>query len=138
MTRIPRNQPGDVKINYKHTHLGTWVHGQRQKYKLKTLPKRQYKKLAKLDFMFEPVHEHRWKLAFDELVEYKSKHGDCNVPFQCKQNTSLSYWVHTQRAKYSNGRLRSDRVKRLEKIGFIFGFGDSFSEPSSPKTRTRK
>ena len=57
----------------------------------------------------------RWKAQFDELKEYKNKHGDCNW---IENNIRVRQWANTQRTKYKDGKLSEDRIKRLEDIGF--------------------
>ena len=40
-----------------------------------------------------------WEVRFQQLVEYKRVHGDCNVPQRYKANPQLGTWVITQRTK---------------------------------------
>ena len=56
-----------------------------------------------------------WETRFDELVQYKAKHGDCNVHW--KQG-KLATWVATQRTAYRVGSLAQGRIDRLNSIGF--------------------
>ena len=56
-----------------------------------------------------------WETRFDELVQYKAKHGDCDVP--TKQG-KLGTWVGTQRGAYRDDTLAQDRIDRLNSIGF--------------------
>ena len=60
-----------------------------------------------------------WDDLFDELVEYKNKHGDCSVPKRLKGRN----WVDYQRKARKLGRLSSERVGKLEALGFNFGRG---------------
>ena len=62
-----------------------------------------------------------------QLEEYKTEHGDCNVPTKYKHNTALGRWVSTQRSefkKFQRGNKKaaidSERICRLESIGFIW------------------
>lgn len=34
-----------------------------------------------------------WKTHFEELVEYKNTHGDCNVPCDSTDYAELGMWV---------------------------------------------
>mmetsp|Transcript_25554 Transcript_25554/g.55861 ORF Transcript_25554/g.55861 Transcript_25554/m.55861 type:complete len:545 (+) Transcript_25554:278-1912(+) len=56
-----------------------------------------------------------WEEMYDELVDYHSEHGDCRVN---THDTKLGRWVSTQRARYNQGELASDRVELLEALGF--------------------
>ena len=38
---------------------------------------------------------------FQQLVEYKEKHGDCLVPSRYEENNKLGKWVETQRYEYT-------------------------------------
>jgi predicted helicase len=57
-----------------------------------------------------------WDERFGELQTYNSAHGDCNVPRGWSENPQLASWISTQRT--SKCKLRSDRIARLEEIGF--------------------
>ncbi len=56
----------------------------------------------------------------EELKEFKNRHGNCNVSGRWSENIPLGTWVTAQRAKYRNGKLSDDRIKRLEDIGFVW------------------
>ena len=75
--------------------------------------------------------------VFNQLKEYKIKHGDCLVPSRYEENFKLGKWVETQRYEYTklqrastpagegdeskpgaNPRLTTERRLRLEAIGF--------------------
>ncbi|KAL9179933.1 hypothetical protein ACHAXT_007903 [Thalassiosira profunda] len=76
-----------------------------------------------------PIWKSNWDTKFDELVEYKKKHGHCNVPIAHPQ---LGGWVQTQRQHYrllqqgkgsmkeANVEMLGDRVGRLNGIGFVW------------------
>ena len=69
-------------------------------------------------------------VSFDErckeLIEYKKRFGDCNVPLKYADNPSLGGWCGTMRkgcirlnqGKKPKVNLTHDRVKRLKEIGF--------------------
>ena len=68
-------------------------------------------------------NERSWDEKYNQLVEYRKKHGDCNVP---RKDGSLGIWVSNQRARcrsYPQGnkfnkKMTTDRIARLEKIDF--------------------
>jgi hypothetical protein len=55
---------------------------------------------------------------FGKLKEHCRKHGDCLVPQDYKEDPLLGRWVMSQRSRHDE--LDSDRISRLESIGFIW------------------
>ena len=56
-----------------------------------------------------------WETRFNELVQYKAKHGDCKVP---SKRGKLGMWANSQRQQCKNKKLSQDRIDRLNSIGF--------------------
>ena len=75
-----------------------------------------------------------WETQFNELVQYKAKHGDCNVP---RKQGQFGRWVDKQRFNYKKGKLSQDRINRLNGIGFDWtpGRGGSRKGKAPPSTR---
>eukprot|EP00980_Cylindrotheca_fusiformis_P000140 scaffold24_cov128-Cylindrotheca_fusiformis.AAC.13 len=75
---------------------------------------------------FRPYQADQWDTKFDELLEFKKKNGDCNVPNAFQDNPALSRWVKRQRYQYKamkQGKastMTDRRIKILEKAGFIW------------------
>ena len=68
---------------------------------------------------YDPIQQ--WETRFNELVQYKARHGDCNAPRGRKVPQSqgpLGRWVHKQRDGYKKSKLSQDRIDRLNGIGF--------------------
>jgi len=118
---------------------------------LKRLTQERKDKLEALGFVWslrnKRVDDH-WDEMFNQLVDYKEKHGDCLVPSRFEDNFKLGKWVETQRYEYTklqravgqaevksddaengtaaptqkarptNPRLTEERLRRLEAIGF--------------------
>jgi hypothetical protein len=65
-----------------------------------------------------------WEKRFSELLEFRAKHGHCEVPQNYKENTSLGIWVNKQRMEQKlriegkNSSLNDARLQRLESVGF--------------------
>jgi hypothetical protein len=57
---------------------------------------------------------------FEALIKFKKAHGHCNVPIAYPDNPKLANWVKTQRTYWKKGILKTERLRRLEKIGFIW------------------
>eukprot|EP00804_Cyclotella_cryptica_P020157 CCRYP_014932-RB/>CCRYP_014932-RB protein AED:0.07 eAED:0.07 QI:215/0.81/0.75/1/0.63/0.58/12/3112/737 len=61
-----------------------------------------------------------WEAQYEALLEYKSEHGDINVPSVYPPNQSLYYWICTQRAYFRKSKLSAERLQLLHAIGFDF------------------
>ena len=65
-----------------------------------------------------------WQIRFNDLVEYKTKHGHCNVPPIYEPNQPLATWVAQHRHRYHLKRegketsLSESCFRSLEAIGF--------------------
>jgi hypothetical protein len=67
-----------------------------------------------------------WDLHYGELINFKKQYGHCRVPFPKHGNfTSLSQWVSNQRIDAKAGRLREERRKKLDSIGFEYAIRKS-------------
>jgi hypothetical protein len=63
-----------------------------------------------------------WDIRFQQLVEYKWNHnGNCDVPLQYESNQELGRWVSRQHSLLKGKKMRSDRVAKLESIGYRIG-----------------
>ena len=68
-----------------------------------------------------------WQERFEELCQYKEKHGHCVVP---QQYPFLGQWVKRQRRAYTfiqdgkpptvGNSLTEERIAKLKDIGFVF------------------
>jgi hypothetical protein len=63
-------------------------------------------------------YDKKWNMNYDKLVKFKRKKGHCLVPQKYEQDTSLGIWVHTQRTWHKDNKLRPDRKRILDEIGF--------------------
>jgi len=72
-----------------------------------------------------PGFDTTWEKRFNELKEYKHKHGNTLVPVSYEQNQQLASWINHQRTytrSYLNGvksHITAEKFARLESIGFI-------------------
>lgn len=65
-----------------------------------------------------------WDIMFSELKAYKDTFGHCRVPTIYGPSPKLGRWVATQRYKGRIGDLSPDRIKKLDKLGFVWSPGD--------------
>jgi hypothetical protein len=112
--------------------LAKWVKRQRYQFKLKTegkhstLTEERQSALDNLGFIWDS-HNAVWEERLSELMEFKRRHGHCNVPSTYSDNHSLSVWVQCQRRQYKLFRekdnwsgMSEERISRLESIGFVW------------------
>jgi len=101
--------------------LGNWVNHQRSgKEKLSS---DRIQRLDEIGFVWDPLQE-QWEKGFGYLLRFKEREGHCRVPATASEGIyPLGEWVSKQRR--GKEKLSSDRIKRLDEIGFIW---DAFHE----------
>lgn len=102
--------------------LATWVRTQRiaMREKRPSLLGNRKERLEELGFTWAVYEKEPWDEMLEKLKAYKSKYGDCNVPQKWKENRKLGRWVNTQRLRRLQGRIKHERLKRLNSIGFVW------------------
>ena len=100
-------------------NLGTWQHTQKQSYKKSKLAPDRIKRLEKIGFRWSP-HDEKFEQGFQETLRYKEQSGDSNAlsSYKTPDGYNLGMWQSTQRNSCNKGKLSTDRIKRLEEIGF--------------------
>jgi Helicase associated domain len=71
-----------------------------------------------------------WERMFKVLRFFKKAHGHCEVRAKADPG-SLGHWLAEQRKEYRAGRIRPERLRRLERLGIDFGEpggGDSLTK----------
>lgn len=122
----------NVPYSYKPNEaLGLWVVYQRHQYRRKHEGKSSYineeriEALDKLGFEWnlDNKFNKQWQERFDELVEFKKRHGHCNVS-RDRHNGILGRWVSYQRSQYNKrfegkvSYISKGRIEALEQLGF--------------------
>jgi len=120
------NAPSDFPV------LGRWVNKQRQAVKLGTLTQDRIERLNAIGFVWN-ILESSWNEMIDALADFKHFHGHCNVPQGWRDNPKLARWVNTQRMENKREVLSSDRVSRLDALGFVWNLRDQRSERPEAK-----
>lgn len=122
-----------IPLNYKGNNinkaLGRWVKRQRYNYKLFKQGRRSnisddhIELMEKIGFIWD-AHGGQWQKMYDELVDYKNKHGNCDVPTKYHLNKGLATWVNRQRVQYrllheqKTSSMSEERLRALTDIGF--------------------
>lgn len=119
-----------------------WIHRQRTTYaamikspdQTSELIKIRMTQLEGLGFNFT-VHDDKWMEHYEQLKEYKVKHGDCLVPTHYADNPRLGRWTHTQRhqrrqqVKGKRSCITEERIALLDEIGFQWEVRPAFQNP---------
>ena len=107
---------GDTNVPVKwKTGLGQWVSGQRKNRRKGELTIEKVNRLTGTGFIWDAL-EWTWNESFTELLAYKEKYGDTNVPQSW--STGLGSWVSDTRKDWKNGSLSEERINRLTEIEF--------------------
>jgi hypothetical protein len=95
--------------------LKTWI---KQSSRLQLMADQQSERIKVLNHINFPcttgTHQERWSMHYEELVEFHSTNGHCNIYWAC----SLGQWVNNQRQSKKKGKLSAKRVKLLDILGF--------------------
>ncbi len=83
-----------------------------------------------LGFAWKHRDRGRWEDRYQELVEFRDKHGHCNVPFEYEEVPKLGAFVNNSRTQKSSGKLSQERIQLLELIGFQWTLREDALEKS--------
>ena len=114
----------------KDPSLGIWVKTQRMRREVLDPARRE--RLDSIEFVWDPLDK-KWEDMFAKLKEYRQLHGDCLVPREYKEDPSLGNWVYNMRRGRDN--LDSERILRLESIGFVWDTVTINGSPCLPNLR---
>lgn len=116
-TDVPHQWSDDPK-------LAAWVSYQRQKRKKDELFIEQIQLLDTLGFSWSLRERGTWDDRLQELVEFKNLFGHFDVPTSYPTAPKLRQFVSSTHFQFRTGSLDTDRITRLEDIGFSFGIGE--------------
>lgn len=95
--------------NSDNPKLLQWVKHQRNMYFNNQLSQYKIEKLKRINFIWN-IHDILWNEQFMKLVNSSNNVYD----------KDLKNWVHTQRRLFKQGILEDYKIKKLQKIDFIF------------------
>jgi superfamily II DNA or RNA helicase len=102
--------------------LGHWVSQQRQAKKSGALHPERERMLNEIGFDWGAGRSKASPgTRYQQLIDFKNKHGHCNVPTNWPDNPQLGLWVANQRSRKRVGSLDPERIKLLDDIGFSWG-----------------
>ena len=114
------NVPKSKKACSPSFRLGGWVTTQRTRKNKNKLEPDKIRLLDEIGFNWKPSESRDkiWMGYFHQIKEYRLKHGHCNVPRT--PYTKLGGWVCKQRSLHTQNKIRSDRKRMLDEVGFTW------------------
>ncbi len=109
---------------HKNPALANWVSNQRQMKRNNRLSSYYLRRLNEIGFIWH-TREDLWEKRFSELLEFKKVCDHCMVPKDWSENPKIGTWVNNQRRNKKRGLLSTDRIGRLDEIGFLWDIIDS-------------
>ena len=101
--------------------LGAWIAAQRKKYSAGKLTEKQIGQLEALKICWNP-NDSAWEIGFDHALSYFNANGSLNISgaYACEDGYKLSTWINNQRYKYRNGKLKKERIDRLNELDIVW------------------
>jgi hypothetical protein len=93
------------------------VNLQRNIYNKRKLTTERITRLEAVGFEWNPFASD-WEKHFAMLESFKAEHGHCRVTPSFMSYPKLARWVQKQRTNYSTVKLSSERISKLEAVGF--------------------
>ena len=115
------------QIYSSNPKLAAWVCVNRREYKRGKLDPGKIEKLNVLGFSWNSK-EDSWNEMFQHLVEYHKLYGHSKVPLHYSNNLQLGRWVAGNRQRYKKGTLNTDKIEKLDVLGFSWNPHDDYWE----------
>jgi len=104
-------------IDVDGLQLGSWVSHQRMRYNAGKLSDHEVRKFESLTDWSWDVLEDSWEGFYQLLQAFAERNGEANPPKAFEDNDlPLGAWVSRQRVLNKKGKLRADRIARLEEL----------------------
>jgi hypothetical protein len=118
-----QKQHGDTQVppSYRPHGLGSWVANHRVAERKGELRPDRREQLDAMGFEWRGMRkagQQRWERRFEQLLSFQQRFGHCQVPMHWREDPAFGHWVDNQRAFRKAGKLSSERVRRLDEIGF--------------------
>jgi superfamily II DNA or RNA helicase len=110
---VPNRWKEDIK-------LASWVSQQRQRRKKNLLSEEEIAMLDKIAFTWQHRERGSWEDRLAEVIAFKKHNGHCDIPCNLSENPKLGRFVNSMRVKRNKGTLTSDRIAKLDALGFAW------------------
>jgi len=114
--------------------LASWVGEQRNQDRRGVIPAHRRQRLDDIGFVWRPSTGHwdaregpsprfaaLWDQRYAELIAFKNEHGHTSVTGLRPEHRKLATWRREQQVSRRKGRLHTERIARLDAIGFNWG-----------------
>lgn len=104
-----------------NTGLGKWVSRQRQYYNSGMLEKEKIDKLELLGFAWD-LSDHIWNQMYSLVCKYKEVEGhiETTISEELFEGENIHRWMNRQRVFYNSNTISSDKIDKLNEIGFVW------------------
>lgn len=119
--RAWKEEHGHCTVPKAEGKLGRWVVRQRELFKKGKLDPGRQAQLDSLTFVWN-TNDAAWQYRYDMLTQYTIDNGHCCVPIAHPQ---LGMWVAKMRANHRRGKLPECRVRKLQRIGFVWNTAEA-------------
>ncbi len=102
--------------------LAGWIDKQRIAYRANTLGTERSARLEGVTgWTWDPFDE-QWELGFAQFALYCKQTGNAIVPRTSltRDGFKLGIWISVQRKEYRKGKLRAERVARIQTLGLVW------------------
>jgi predicted helicase len=103
----------------ENENLGTWCQHQRSRNKSGQMGSQRKQLLDSIDFIWD-IKEAKWMKMYQLLSQYRSEHGNSQVPVEWPENSDLGGWVSSQRYAQTTGNLSTKRIDLLNTLDFVW------------------
>jgi hypothetical protein len=111
----------DVPSGWKaDRQLAAWVSSQRERRKKGAMTDEEFAMLDTLGLTWQSRDVGTWEDRFAEVAAFKAIHGHCDIPTIYRENLKLGRFVNAMRTQRNHGTLRSERLAKLDAIGFVW------------------
>ncbi|TKG95099.1 hypothetical protein EYV94_10315 [Puteibacter caeruleilacunae] len=119
-----KNKYGNVSLSEDivGSQVYTWYHNQRHMYWQGKLDYDRLRRFREIGIDMKHQTLNLWLEKFIELVAFKNKNGHCKLRKSLGASQALIAFAQRQR-RYKN-TIPADRVRKLNQIGFIWGYNN--------------
>lgn len=103
--------------------LGAWQDNYRKKFARGCISKETAKAFADIGFAWKK-QDWEFERHFKATLKYKKQNNEkpnARRKYKTPEGLKLGTWQHYLISSYKSNKLSEDRIKRLEKIGFVWG-----------------
>jgi hypothetical protein len=117
-----QTEHGHFNVPGKEKKIVSWIERQRLLKKKKKMPSERENRLNQINFIwdFKKIKKKDWDEKYRQLAEFNNINDHSFVPLNYKENKPLGTWVALQRKSEVNGTLSASRLKKLNRLNFVW------------------